>query len=645
MKNHGLDEEIYRSVFEKGCCGILVFDIKKGRFIFANPTICEIVRYSSEELLKLRLDDISPKKDLQHVIREFTKKPQRNRSITLNIPLLRKDKTLFYCDVNLKPIRIGEEKLLVGFFKDLTLCRHSCKSLRDSKERLDYILSKIPIVIYTCKVDGDWATTFISKNIQVQTGHRPEDFTKNAGFWIAHIHPHDKQKVLNKLSNLMDKKHIINEYRFLCRDGRYVWMQDETKLVCDKTGRPVERLGYILDITKSKSADEKLRESEDKLRNIFDSSPHAITITDLNANIIDCNHATLALHGFSSKKEMIGRNALELIAKKEHEKALRNIRKTVKDGIVSNIEYTFLKKDLSEFHGELSASLVRDASGGPKLFVGITKDITERRRVDELRKKAELRKQEIKKLKELDRIKTDFLNMISHELKTPLTALSAHIEVLRDLEGDVSGLKKKSFDALERNKEQLRILISNILEISRIESGKFNLNLSEMDLHKSIDSVINELRASSDKKGISLIKKIGPVPRIRADEEKVKIVLNNLINNAIKFTKKGPVIVQAKKAGGNILVDVIDRGIGIPENKIHKLFEKFYQVEPHLRRKYGGTGLGLTISKQLVELHGGEISVKSFFGRGSRFSFTLPIFSSKKPAEVKNGKNTLHRGL
>jgi len=228
-------------------------------------------------------------------------------------------------------------------------------------------------------------------------------------------------------------------------------------------------------------------------------------------------------------------------------------------------------------------------------------------------------------LKELDKAKSNFLNIISHELKTPLTAVIAHLGVLEDLKTNLTPDEIKSVEAIKRNTSNLKMLIENILETSRIEAKKFEVNLKKASLEYLIKMVVADLMVLSEKKGLKLITKISKLPKISMDEERTREILNNLITNAIKFTENGSITVKAKKIRNYISVDVIDTGIGISKENLKKIFEKFYQIDPSLARKYGGTGLGLSITKQLVEAQGGKISVKSVLGKGSTFSFKLPI--------------------
>jgi len=242
--------------------------------------------------------------------------------------------------------------------------------------------------------------------------------------------------------------------------------------------------------------------------------------------------------------------------------------------------------------------------------------------VNETQKKL---KESYKQLKELDKAKMDFLNTVSHELKTPLTAIYANLELLEEVKGKLSEKNINNLNALRRNSNQLRYFIDNILEIARIQSKKFTLNISEIDLKDCLKSIENDLKILADKENIKLIVELDRPIKISTDEIRLTEILTNLIDNAIKFTEKGYVKVRVRKQYGSILVEVIDTGMGISEDKISKLFKKFSQISTPLKSEVRGTGLGLSITKELVELLGGKINVKSEPGKGSTFYFTLPI--------------------
>ena len=287
--------------------------------------------------------------------------------------------------------------------------------------------------------------------------------------------------------------------------------------------------------------------------------------------------------------------------------------------------------DLKKYKKKLGKSEQRKAEELEKQVAKKTRDLNEK--VDDLNNAkaamlnvmADLRKAN-EDLTQLDKAKTEFLNIVSHELKTPLTAIYAHLDVLDDIKSNLTPQELKSLAAINRNSRQLKMLITNILELSRIEAGKFELTKTEIDLNKFIRDLITELEVLPKQKDIKLIAKLDKIPAIKADELRIKEVVTNLVSNATKFTSRGGTItISAEKLESHIAISVSDTGIGIPKDKIKNLFQKFYQIDSSISRKYEGTGLGLSIAKQLVELHGGKISAKSEEGKGTTFTFTLPI--------------------
>ena len=224
-----------------------------------------------------------------------------------------------------------------------------------------------------------------------------------------------------------------------------------------------------------------------------------------------------------------------------------------------------------------------------------------------------------KHLMDLDKAKTDFLNVASHELKTPLTAISAYLEILDDYKGQFNAEQLQGLDAIKRNSNQLKMLIGNILEISRLDSGRFDLNITEINVKEKIALLVDNLKILSDNKHLELKYDCDSVEKISTDAMRFEEILNNLIGNAIKFTETGLITIKTEfgkdKEIGFVVISVIDTGVGIPEEKMSNLFQKFYQVDATVSRKHGGTGLGLSITKKMIELQGGKISVSRKLSR------------------------------
>jgi PAS domain S-box-containing protein len=231
-------------------------------------------------------------------------------------------------------------------------------------------------------------------------------------------------------------------------------------------------------------------------------------------------------------------------------------------------------------------------------------------------------------LKSLDRMKDDFLSNVSHEFKTPLTSIQGYSQLIADETlGSVNEQQKKAEDTVIRNSERLRRLVDSLLYLSRAQSGKLNYSFEDINLSDVIDNSMQDLALQAEGKGIKLIKDISAdLPTVPADRDKMMDVFVNLIDNAIKFTpQNGKVTISAHATEDSLYVNVEDTGIGIPTDKIHKLFERFYQVDSSVKRRYGGTGLGLYICKKIIEDHKGDIHATSKEGKGTIIHIRLPL--------------------
>lgn len=268
------------------------------------------------------------------------------------------------------------------------------------------------------------------------------------------------------------------------------------------------------------------------------------------------------------------------------------------------------------------------------------------RRTMMLRDKTLLLERANRELRELDRLKSSFLANMSHELRTPMNSIIGYSELLLDgVDGPVNDEQAKSLRKVESNARHLLQLINDILDMSKIESGKIELDIRELDMKKVVASVTSTLEPSIAKKGLKLSLDFDEnLPPVYADEDKVMQILINLLSNSIKFTNKGGITIRIKPSERGVKpgepplfveVCVEDTGIGIKDSDIDKLFDKFSQLDISTIRQYEGTGLGLSIARGLVVLHKGVIWAKSEYGKGSRFCFTLPLRKDilEKPAE------------
>ena len=269
--------------------------------------------------------------------------------------------------------------------------------------------------------------------------------------------------------------------------------------------------------------------------------------------------------------------------------------------------------------------------------VVVVHDITERKQAMERLKEyaAELERAN-KELRRLDEIKSEFVAVASHELRTPLATIKNAIQLLLQRKtGEINENQERFLSLAEKNINRLTNILNSLLDLSKIESGRIGLNFEEINLRDPIEFILSSFKPQVDGKSIQIKMEVEKdLPSVYGDRERIIQILINLVGNAIKFTPEGGTIyVSAKPYDGDgnmVAVSVRDSGIGIPEDQLGKVFEKFFQVEESLRRSVGGTGLGLAITKGLVEAHHGKIWVESELEKGSTFTFTLPVSKGEK---------------
>ncbi|MCK4348815.1 MAG: PAS domain S-box protein [Thermoplasmatales archaeon] len=316
------------------------------------------------------------------------------------------------------------------------------------------------------------------------------------------------------------------------------------------------------------------------------------------------------------------KNIVPLLKKYVSAKAKKLLTGKNRD-VTESLEFRFKDKSGNWHYLETTVNLMGNE------ILTVSRDVTERKQAgEELKKYQRKIEQQNIKLKKLDKIKSDFLNVTSHELRTPMSAIKGYVQMLlnRSL-GEISEEQKRGLEVILRNANRLDNLVQDILDISRLESGTMKFIVEKTDIQKMIDEVTETMQSSADLKDIKIkMETEEKLPSLNIDQDRIKQVIMNLVNNAIKFSPDGSIInIRAKREEDNILFEVQDFGKGIPGDKQKKIFDIFYQVESSKNTKFGGAGLGLSISRGIILAHGGEIWVESTLNEGSTFRFTLPV--------------------
>ncbi len=634
---------------------------------------------------------------------------------------------------------------------------------------------------YRRQADGGLLLEWVTGAFARITGFTLEEVQARGGL-RALVHPDDLAGMGERDQALPEGQPVSREIRIITKSGTVRWLLDHglREWTDPRTG-VVRFYGAAQDITERKRADEALQHSEQRYRTLIGASSDGIVVTDLDANIVMVNQEAVAMHGCERSEELVGKSALEFVTPEDWERAVDNAQQTLHLGSVSHVECTLVRKDGIRLPVELSASPITDSEGKPQAFVGVVRDLTERRRAEEALRESEARKgailesaldciitmdgdgritefnpaaektfgytraqvigkaldetiippslrerhlhslarhlatgatsllgkrveitamradgsefpvelavirigrdgpamftgylrdisdrrrveeevqrycvevgearrraeqqatelaQRAEELTEarnaaLDaaRVKSEFLANMSHEIRTPMTAILGYTDLVSD--SKASRKERRSYlETIRRNGEHLQRILDDILDLSKIEAGRMTLERIECSPVQLVAEVASLMRPRALDKGLTFdVTYEGAIPkRIHVDPTRLRQILMNLVGNAIKFTECGGVRILVKMGdrmettGPSLRFEVIDTGVGLTSVAQHKLFTPFTQADASTTRKFGGTGLGLTISKRLAEMLGGDISVRSAQGQGSTFVLTL----------------------
>jgi len=490
------------------------------------------------------------------------------------------------------------------------------EQIRLVTQRLEFLLSSNPAVIYTALQDDNFAKTFLTKNVTELLGYGPQEFPDRPGLWKDHIHPEDLRILLPELSRLLEEGHCRMEYRFRHKEGHYLWIYDEAQLVRDDSGKPIETIGFVTDITDRKLTEIALWESEERYRILVETSPDAIALLDLDLNIIMVNPQTVNLFGYENADEMVGRNAREfapaMIARIDTDMEI-----LMESGSMAAFDYVLKKENGDTFFAAVRASFIKDENGHPTAIICVTRDITDRKSVE-----SEL-KQLAQELKRSNADLEQFAYVASHDLQAPLRNIEGFVKLFARRYGvKLDEGAKELIQFIGDGARNMQMLIKDLLEYSRVTTkGKeFQRLESSLVLAKAVarlhtDIEENHAEVTYDEQ----------MPAIMADFSQIVSLFQNLIGNAIKYKSVSPprVYISVEPREKEWMFSVRDNGIGIDPKDYDRIFGVFQRL--HASSEYPGTGIGLALCKRIVERHGGRIWVESELGKGSTFYFTLPV--------------------
>ncbi len=417
----------------------------------------------------------------------------------------------------------------------------------------------------------------------------------------------------------------VLEKRYLRKDGSSVWSLTSVTLRRDSAGKPQQFIGVIEDITPRKQVEKELLESEERFRTLADNISQFAWMADAKGWIFWYNRRWYDYTG-TTFEEMQGWGWRKVHHPDHVERVVARIQHSWDTGQVWEDLFPLRGKD-GEYRWFLSRALpIHDDEGNVVQWFGTNTDVTEQRAAEEA-------------LKEADRRKDEFLATLAHELRNPLAPIRNALQILKVEQQDrqvVEDLRKM----MERQIDQMVRLVDDLLDVSRITRNRLELRKERVALSSVIESAIETSRPLIEAGGHELEVDVSaePIP-LNADLTRLAQVFSNLLNNAAKYTDPGGRIgVSAVRQGLRVVVTVRDSGVGIPTDMLPKVFEMFTQVDPNRDRSHGGLGIGLTLVKRLVEMHGGSIEAKSAgLGSGSEFVVRLPVIEES----VMKGDNAM----
>ena len=627
-------EEYFRNIFDRVSEGILVLDANM-RVLSANRSFLHNFKVDIENTLgsvlydlqngqwnipdlRLLLEDIIPKNntvddyEIKHDLESIGQ-----RTMLLNA-----------CKIKVKQ---NEPPVILLSIKDVTERR----LLEEDRSKLAAVVASADDPIIGWDLEG----TIVSWNsgAEGEYCYRAEEII---GKSIALLMPPGRHDEYKELSRMRLSGDIVKNYETQRRrkDGQMIDVSLTISPVKDLSGEIAGFSSIARNITEHKKIEAErkrvendLYESQQLLRLVLNTIPVRLFWKDLALNYLGCNKIFASDAGLDSPEAIVGRSDFDMGWKEQANLYRADDQAVISSGTPKlNYEEQQTTPEESLIWLRTSKIPLLDAEGKIRGVLGTYEDITERKRIENALITAFAESNELAaELKHTARVKADFLASMSHALKTPLNSINGFSEVLYDETfGPLNEKQKKYVSYVLTSGKHLLLLINQILDMAKVEAGKMNLSFSRLPMKSLLNESIMLVADIAGKKKLGMSLEIADdLPDIEGDELKVKEIIHNLLANAIKFTPEGGKYgMRAKKADSEIEIVMWDTGIGIEPENMEKIFEGFFRIDTPYSQVTEGTGIGLPLSRKLVELHGGKLSVESKgLNKGTTIRLTLPI--------------------
>jgi PAS domain S-box-containing protein len=526
---------------------------------------------------------------------------------------------VFHVSISGRPIfdAAGNFQGYRGTARDITAAVAAETALRESEARYRLLADYSSDVIMRGVLNGP--RLYVSPSLRQLFGHEPADLIGGSGFEL--VHPDDAERVQSVIARMVpDVPGTLVEYRMQCRDGSYLWVEVAMRLVSRPDGA-LELIGSIRDMTVRRRTQEALRESEALNRSIVESSIDCIKLLDLDGKLLFMNGPGLYAMEIDDFGPFVGRHCAELWSEGTRSEVVAAVAAAQAGGTGRIAGLCATAKGTPKWW-DVVVTPVLDGDGNPKRLLAISRDVT-------TQKENEIALRVAKEEAEAaNRIKSEFLANMSHELRTPLNAIIGFSQIIRDaMMGPISERYQGYGHDIHSSGAHLLGLINDVLDLSKVEVGLLELQEEPVDLAKVLRSCNLLMRDRATTGGVKVAIDSPPgLPPVLGDEMRLKQIILNLLTNAVKFTPSGgKVTVSVEfREGEGVSITVKDTGIGMTDDELIVALEPFRQIDSALSRRYDGTGLGLPLTKRLVELHGGVLRIHSEPAVGTEVRVDFP---------------------
>lgn len=622
-------EKKYRLLFESNPHPMWVYDLETLRFLEANHAAVAKYGYGRDEFLNMTLKDIRPSEDIELLLENIEQKANE-LSFSGEWRHKKKNGDVFLVEIISHSIKYNEKNARLVLANDITERKQTENKLKLYTRAIEQSSVSLNIT------DNNGDIIYVNSGFTALSGYTSAEVVgRNPRLLKSGVHSNEFYKEL--WDTLLAGKNWTGELCNKNKQGDLYWVQATISPVLDPKGKITHFVAIKEDITQKRQTEKDLIRSEKELKKAQQITHIGSWFLDVETNDVKWTEELYKMYGFDPfLPPPPYTEHMKLFTPESWKILSTSLTRTRETGVPYELELKTVRKDGSNGWMWVRGERDVDSTGKTVGLWGAAQDITERKKIEE-----ELRNAK-EKAEESDRLKSAFLANMSHEIRTPMNGILGFTELL--LEPDLSSEQKEHYiEIVHKSGQRMLNTVTDIIEISKIEAGMVHFKFTLIDVNSKLEELVTFFNQEATQKGLKLsIKKVltAEDKNVMTDANMLDSIISNLIKNALKYTSSGFIEVGCSRQDDFVEFYIKDTGIGIPEDRIKAVFERFVQADIADTRAFQGSGLGLTIAKSYVEMLGGKIWVESKIDKGSTFYFNLPV--KMNIDEDLNGKDERH---